>query len=222
VRRVGPTIVLVAALSESDVVAHGAIRSTSVARTVVDCARRLAPHDALAIADAALRRGLTDREALVAVLDRQSRWKGVGQARRVLELADGRRETPFESWSAWAFAVHGVPPPTWQVTITDAEGAFLGRVDGWWPEGVAGEADGDLKYRLAAAERGGATPEALAAVADDERRRERGLRRAGVTVVRWSAADVLDPRRAAALAATLAEELARADARRFTGRALVL
>ncbi len=98
------------------------------------------------------------------MLDRQSGWKDVAQARRVLELADGRRETPFESWSAWAFAVLGVPQPAWQVTITDAAGAFLGRVDGWWPEGVAGEADGDLKYRLAAAERGGATADNLAAV----------------------------------------------------------
>ena len=221
-RQAGLAIVLVAALSDDEVAAHGAIRSTSAARTVVDCARRLPPRDALAMADAALRRGLTDRQALRTVLDRQSGWKGVAQARRVLELADGRRETPFESWSAWAFAVLGVPQPVWQVTITDAAGAFLGRVDGWWPEGVAGEADGDLKYRLAAAERGGATADNLAAVVNDERRRERGLRHAGVLVVRWSPADVLDLGRATVLAATLDEERARADPSRFTGRALAL
>ena len=115
VRQAGLAIVLVAALSDDEVAAHGAIRSTSAARTVVDCARRLAPRDALAMADAALRRGLTDCQALRTVLDRQSGWKGVAQARRVLELADGRRETPFESWSAWAFAVLGVPQPVWQV-----------------------------------------------------------------------------------------------------------
>jgi len=108
------------------------------------------------------------------------------------------------------------------VTITDAEGVFLGRVDGWWPEGIAGEADGDLKYRLAAAERGGATADALAAVAADERRRERGLRHAGVVVIRWSPGDVLDLRRAAALAVSLGGELACADPSRFTGRAIVL
>jgi hypothetical protein len=112
--------------------------------------------------------------------------------------------------------------PTWQVTITDAEGAFLGRVDGWWPEGVAGEADGDLKYRLAAAERGGSTAEALAAVADQERRRERGLRRVGTQLLRWSPGDVLDERRAAALAALVCEELDRADGSRFRGRAVLL
>jgi hypothetical protein len=221
-RRAGPARVLVAALPDDEVRELGAVRVTDVARTVVDCARRLPSRDGLAIADAALHRGLTDLAELARVLERQRGWPNVARARQVLDLADGRRETPFESWSASAFAVHEVPPPMWQVTITDALGAFLGRVDGWWPEGVAGEADGDLKYRLAAAERGGATAQNLASVADDERRRERGLRRAGVVVVRWSAADVLDPRRAAALAATLREELARADGSRFTGRALLL
>jgi hypothetical protein len=32
--------------------------------------------------------------------------------------------------------------PQWQVVITDAGGRFIGRIDAWWPEGVAGEADG--------------------------------------------------------------------------------
>jgi hypothetical protein len=163
-----------------------------------------------------------DRPALAATLDRHRGWKGAARARRVLALADGRRETAFESWSAWAFDVHGVPQPVWQVTITSADGAFLGRVDGWWPEGVAGEADGDLKYRLAAAERGGATAETLAAIVDDERRRERGLRRTGVVVVRWAPVDVLRAPRAEALAASLVGELVRAVPGRFTGRALVL
>jgi hypothetical protein len=223
-RRAGPARVLVAALPEDEVVALGAVRVTGVARSVVDCARRLPGRDGLAIADAALHRGLTDLASLSLVLERQRGWPNVAHARKVLDLADGRRETAFESWSAWAFAVLGVPPPVWQVTITDAEGAFLGRVDGWWPEGIAGEADGDLKYyRLAAAaERGGATAENLAAVVADERRRERCLRRAGLVIVRWSPGDVLDLRRATALAATLEEERGRADPSRFTGRALVL
>ncbi len=212
-------MVLVAALADGDSLLMGAVWCTSVARTVADCARRLEPHDALAVADAALRRGLTTKDEVRAVLERQSRWPGCASARSVLALADGRRETALESWSAWAFAVHRVPAPVWQVNVCDTEGVFLGRVDCWWPEGIVGEADGALKYRLAAAERGGLSAEALAAVLDDERRRERGLRHAGLPIVRWSARDVLVERRAAALARTLADERRRADPRRFTGRA---
>ena len=221
-RRAAGCVVLAAPLSPADIVTLGAVQVTSVARTVVDCARSLPPRDALAIADAALHRGLTDRTALAAALAEEHGWWGVSRARQVLDLVDGRRETPLESWSAWAFAVHAVPAPAWQVTITDSGGVFLGRVDSWWDDGVAGEADGDLKYRLAAAERGGLTGEALAAVVDDERRRERGLRRSGAQVVRWSAVDVLDDRRAEALAALLLDELSRADGHRFRGRAMLL
>jgi len=218
VRRGSDAVVLVAALWDGDSVPIGVVRCTSVARTVVDCARALEPRDALAIADAALHRGLTTVTALGAALDRQSRWPGSARARRLLTLADGRRETALESWSAWAFALHKVPPPVWQVNVCDAEGVFLGRVDCWWPEGVVGEADGALKYRLAAAERGGVRAESLAAVVDDERRRERGLRHAGLPMVRWSAGDVLVEPRAAALAAVLAAERRRADPTRFMGR----
>ena len=148
VRRAQDAVVLVADLDDHEMVDFGAVAVTSAPRTVVDCARRLRPRDALAVADAALRRGLADPAELAAALDRQAGWPGVSRARRVVELADGRRETALESWAAWAFAVHGVPAPAWQVTITDVDGVFLGRVDSWWEEAaLAGEADGDLKYR---------------------------------------------------------------------------
>jgi hypothetical protein len=142
----------------------------------------------------------------------------------VLALADGRRETPFESWSAWAFATQGLQLPVWQVTVLDEEGAFLGRTDAWWKEGVAGEADGRAKYRLASLERTGAVDaEGLAGALDDERRRERELRQAGVVIVRWEPRDVLRPDRQRRLAAQLARELD--DVRRlprFRGKVLVL
>jgi hypothetical protein len=143
------------------------------------------------------------------------------QARRALELADGRRETPLESWSAWSFEETGVARPTWQVALCDAEGAFVARPDAWWDDGVAGEADGRLKYHLAALERGGVTADSLVSVLDAERRREAGVRRTGATVVRWGAADVLERRRATALAEHLRSELALADPGRFRGRVIL-
>ena len=137
-----------------------------------------------------------------------------------MELADGRRETPVESWSAWAFSVQGLPPPVWQVTVLDEEGVFLGRTDAWWKEGVAGEADGRAKYRLGALERTGAVDaEGLARTLDDQRRRERELRQAGVVVVRWEPRDLLQPDRQRRLTAQLVRELGEVRRRpRFRGR----
>jgi hypothetical protein len=85
---------------------------------------------------------------------------------------------------------------------------------------VAGEADGRVKYRLAALERGGLSGESLAAVLDEERERELRLRRAGVLVVRWSARDVLDAGAAAVLARDLREQVVRGG--RFPGQVLLL
>ena len=184
----------VADLQDGEVTLDGEVAMTSKARTVVDCARRLPPQDALAIADAALRGGLPQR-ALRHAVRRQDGWPGVVNARSVLALADGRRETAFESWSAWAFHEQGVRQPLWQATVLDREGVHLDRTDARWPEGVVGEADGGAKYRLKALERRGVLDaEDLAAALDEERRRERELRRAGAVVVRWEPRDVLAPR----------------------------
>jgi hypothetical protein len=176
------------------------------------------------MADRALRCGDVSAAALSSALHAAAGRRGVTRARQVLALADGKRETPFESWSAWAFRVQGLPLPEWQVTVLDEEGVFLGRADAWWKEGVAGEADGRTKYRLRALERTGAIDaEGLAAALDDERRRERELRRAGVVIVRWEPRDVLQPDRQRRLAAQLRRELDGAQRHpRFTGNVIVL
>jgi hypothetical protein len=210
----------VAHLPEDEVMSRGRILVTSPARTVVDCARSLHARDALAIADATLHRRLVGPDDLRQSLERQSGSPHVRRARAVLELADARRETALESWSAWSFAEQDVPPPTWQATLCDGEGVFLGRTDGWWAEGVAGEADGREKYGLAALQRGGAGAAGLAAALDDERRREQRLRRAGVVIVRWTARDVLDPARSRLLARDLRSAIDRGG--RFCGQVMLL
>jgi hypothetical protein len=212
--------ILTAPLDDSEVVPVGRILVTSPARAAVDCARLLAPRDGLAVVDAVLHARLCTLDELQGVLERQRGWPGAPRARAVVALADGRRETTLESWSAWSFSEQGLLMPTWQVTLLDIAGVFLGRVDGWWEEGVAGEADGRLKYRLAALERGGVDADGLAAALHEERAREQRLRRAGVSVVRWSARDVLNPGAARSLAEHIRAELARGG--RFTGRAVLV
>ncbi|MBI4944416.1 MAG: hypothetical protein HY830_27050 [Actinobacteria bacterium] len=179
---------------------------TSPVRTVTDCLRVLRPPDALAVTDAAARR-LVPAAVLVAAVDGLAGWPGVVQARRLVALADGRRESPLESWSAVAFDDLDVPQPLWQADISDREGA-VGRGDSWWSCGVVGESDGKAKYRLRAEERGGADAARLAQVLHEERERERRLRAAGLTVVRWGPRDVLSPRAADVFAAHLRRKLA--------------
>jgi hypothetical protein len=208
-RRRAGVRVFVRPLPGDEICGFGAVLVTSAERTVVDCARHLPPHDALGVADAALRRGDVTTRGLAAALARAAGTPGIERARRVVALADGRRESPLESWSGWAFASHGLAPAIWQATLLDHRGGFLGRADAWWEEGLAGEADGKVKYRLRALERSGIVDaEGLGGVLDDERRRERDMRRAGVAVVRWEARDVLEPVRTQQFAAHLRRELA--------------
>jgi hypothetical protein len=216
--RTAPLRIRVAALREGEVVRlRSGLLVTSPRRTVVDCLRTLPAPDALAIADAAARRWLL-REDLVRAVEAIEGWPGARRARRLLAVVDGRRETAFESWSALAFDQHGVPQPCWQVELRDALG-FIGRVDGWWQQGVAGEADGRSKYALRAAERGGADAAGLERVLHAERRREQRIRRTGADLVRWSPADVLNPRRAAELAGFVLTRLAARSGLPFTGTA---
>lgn len=219
--RAGRVRIAVAPLDEHEHVGSR-ILTTSPARTVVDCARTLPPRDALAIADAALASGRVTPAGLAAALARAKGWPGAPRARRVVDLADARRESPLESWSAWAFDEQGVPPPLWQVEIRDAAAVPLGRADCWWCEGVAGEADGRAKYRTRARERGSGAAEDYEAVLHEERAREAQLRRTGALVVRWEARDVLVPARAAALAGYIGTQLTAAGGLRFEGSAHLL
>lgn len=209
----------VAPLGPGDVVLVAGVAVTSPSRTVVDCLRVLAPRDALAIADAAWNRGLVTRDSLLTVLAAQAGWPGVVGARRLVALADPLRESPLESWSAWALHRGRVVMPDWQTEIYDAADLLIGRVDCWWPAGVAGEADGRAKYALATAQRGGGEQSALD-VLHAERRRESELRAVGVEVVRWTAADVLSQARTKDLVRRIRGALVDAHrSPRFVGRA---
>ena len=190
---------------------------TSPARTMADCLRTRPGRDGLAIVDSALHRELVTITAVLETLQRQTRWPGVGRARQVLALAEPVRESPLESWSAWAFAHTGIVAPQWQVEIREPGGRLIGRADCWWPAGVVGEADGRAKYALAAAERSG-EPGAVFEVLQAERRREQRLRAVGADVVRWSTGDVVKEPAARRLAQRITGAIALAqDAARFTG-----
>jgi hypothetical protein len=193
-------VVQVAELRPQDVRPWKSGQRTSVTRTVVDCLRHLVTPDAVAIADKALHEGWTSLGALHETMTWQSGWPYAERGRAALLLADGRRESPLESWSFVKLHFRGIPLPRAQVLVYDAYGRLAGRADGWWPEhATLCEVDGRMKYAL------GDWPDLAAAEAHelfearvtaaqravvDEKLREDRLRSLGLEVVRWGMADI--------------------------------
>ena len=175
-------------LLADEVVTVDGLAVTDLARTVVDLGRTLAFPDAVAAADAALRRGL-DPQALAEAVNRARGRPGVADARRVVAFADGRSESAGESHSRVVLHRLGMPRPELQLEVRDQERRLVGRSDfGWEEHRTLGEFDGRVKYgRLLRP--GQTAEEALWA----EKRREDALRDLGWQVVRWTWADLRRP-----------------------------
>jgi hypothetical protein len=118
---------------------------TTAARTVVDLARTLPFADAVVVADSALREERTTKPELGKILDTCARWPGVRQARRVVEFADERAESPLESVARIIFDQFELDAPELQATVFTPSDAY--RVDFLWrARKVIAEADGLGKY----------------------------------------------------------------------------
>ena len=135
-----------ATLRPQDVVLIDGAPVTSVARTVVDVARHVPTIAGVVTADEALHKELAAADEIAEVLAMCRSWPRIGRARTVVRLADGRSESPLESYSRLVILRLGLPSPRLQVAIY-VDGWFAGRVDFYWDDvGVAGEADGRSKY----------------------------------------------------------------------------
>jgi hypothetical protein len=148
---------------------------TTVARTVADLARTLPFMDAVVVADSALSQEKTTKPELEQILKQfATGWPGVRQARRAIEFADERAESPLESAARVVFAEAGLEPPELQVTIHGEQVPFAARVDFLWrAQKVVAEADGLVTYND--------RRDLL-----DERERDHQLREAGYTTVHFT------------------------------------
>lgn len=161
------------------------IEVTDLPRTVLDLAATEPFTAAVAVADWALRRGVT-KERLHTSLNEWSPLRNRARIERVIAFADPLAQGPGESVSRVQIIECGLPAPVLQQRFDDELG-LIGFVDFYWPAfDLIGEFDGLVKYRK---------PEYMngrtdADVVVDEKRREDRLRatprRPGVTRWIWS------------------------------------
>ncbi len=179
-----------ASADERVIVEVGGIRVTSLADTVSDLARVVAPAQALAMADAVIspaQGGMLRLDELRRCGADQQNRRGLIRRHWVWRNADARSESPGESVSRAVILWSGFEPPVLQHAFC-YEGQN-DRTDFYFPSCRAvGESDGWGKYDLddaAAAERH----------LRDEKIREDRLRRNGHPMARWTLGEAwkIDP-----------------------------
>jgi len=182
--RAAPDIVRhVLTLAAEDVTERAGVRVTTLERTVVDLARGRTVADGLVVADDGLRHG-ADPAVMAALVAAQPGRRGVRRARTVLDLADGRAESPWETFTRLHVLAAGLPPPELQIAVATRLGEF--RADmGWREWRVLIEFDGLVKYTdLAAGDPG--------RVVFEEKRRHDALVEAGWRILRVTRDDFRD------------------------------
>lgn len=127
-------------LHDDDWTIHKGVRVTRGRRTVIDIARTGTLAEGLAAIDYVLYTQQTNMESIDAQLSRFRRLPGVSKARRAMELASPRAESPLESWARAQLIEAGIHDFFLQIEI---EGC---RVDFLIQEWLVVEVDGKSKY----------------------------------------------------------------------------
>jgi hypothetical protein len=167
-----------ARLSDDDVRPWLGFRTTSVPRTLVDCAREWSQLHSVIAMDAALHGELLTRGELHAAILSARHRPGIAAAARAFGLSDGRAESPLETKGRLRLLASGLPLPELQVDLYDDSG-FVGRMDAWYEDAaLALEFDGRVKYLDPSGDR------SPAQVLWDEKRREDRIRATDVRMVR--------------------------------------
>ncbi|TMC53196.1 MAG: DUF559 domain-containing protein [Chloroflexi bacterium] len=148
-------------LAMSHVTTVRGMRATTIARTLRDLCRRVAPVEALIAIDGALRLRLIDKVTL-------TRQHSLGA------LA-APAESPMETRLRWLLLQAGLPQPEVQAELRDTAGRFLGRADLFYPAA-----------RLVVEYDGTSHRERLV----EDNRRQNLLINAGFRILRFTATDV--------------------------------
>lgn len=152
---------------------------TSPLRTVLDLCRSLPLHEAVAVIDSALRRGLVTVEELTAGLCELPPGRGRQRVARVLRLMDPQSGSVLESLCRVLLVQAGLAPEQTQLVVRTSAGRWIGRVDfAWTSVRLVVETDGFAFHADRASYR-------------KDRRRGNALVLAGWRVLRFSWEDVV-------------------------------
>lgn len=163
-------------LARTDVVERRGLPATSALRTAVDLGGRLPLVEAVVATDMALHQRLVHIDALRRYVAAHARRKGIGQLRRIIELADPGAESAMETRLRLLIVLAGLPRPETQVALHDDRGHFLGRPDLYY-----------RARRLCLEFDGGVHRDRLV----EDNRRQNRLLNAGFRLLRFTAYDVL-------------------------------
>ncbi len=107
----------------------------ALAQAVPELPRRFA----VALMDSALQRGDLTTAGLEAAQRMAARRRGVARTRRWWGLADGRAESPAETWARLSCLDEGCPPDALQLLVAGRDKQVFARVDLAWrlPDGTA-------------------------------------------------------------------------------------
>jgi very-short-patch-repair endonuclease len=132
--------------------------------------------EAVVIADMALQAGLVEHDRFQSWARDRVQGPGAAKVRRVAEHAEPKSESPMETRLRMLLVLAGLPRPVAQVSVQDARGRFLGRPDLYYPD-----------HRLGIEYDGAIHRDSLAA----DNRRQNRLLNDGISLLRFTAADVL-------------------------------
>ena len=182
----GPPGVRVRRYSDVPVRVKFASRAVSdVPTALVHTLPRLTREHAVAVLDSALNKDLITPQDLPDLRQRLRGRRGSVRARRWLSLADGRAQSPLETWARLDCIDHDLPPNELQVPLLRSDGSVFGygdmgwrRCDGGW---VVVEMDGQDVH---------SAPQALFR---DRERQNQILIRAGTVLLRFTIHEVRQP-----------------------------
>ena len=158
----------------AEVVSIRRLRATALPFTLAALCLSRPPVEALVAIDMAVRKRLTDSNALAQYAEKTRGRRGASRLRLLARLA-APAESPMETRLRWLLIQAGLPQPEVQTELRDGGARFVGRVDLYYPAArLVLEYDGaNHRERL---------------VEDD--RRQKLLTNAGYRLVRFTTADV--------------------------------
>lgn len=131
-------------LEDAEICVVRGVTVTSPARTALDLACWYPLMHAVAAIDALARAAELTIADVGILADRSRGRRGIGRARRAIELADAGAQSPKESWLRTLLIQAGLPRPQTQIPIHDEWGKAIAYLDMGWAElKVAVEYDGD-------------------------------------------------------------------------------